>query len=68
MRNVKEQAEKGNEILNNSRAKITAGELQQIYEVYQGQGLFEALVTTFYFGVEVGAKVKKNGSVGRHSR
>lgn len=67
MRNVRETAEQGRKKIH-PRSDLTVAELNSLYECYRMKteethnhydGLWEAIVTAFYFGYAVGERKRK---------
>ena len=61
MRNMKKQSEEGMKKIVNERYDLTMGEIQQLFELAKENteigGLYNAVTTAFYAGVNVGHKI-----------
>lgn len=57
MRNMKKQSAEGVERITDERYDISASELNQLFEIAKNEGLYHAVTTAFYAGLNTGYKI-----------
>ncbi len=59
-RDVMKTAEQGKKLLGDSKYLMTMPEFTQLYELSYKEEIWDAIITAFYFGAEVGARKAKS--------